>query len=815
MRPERQVVAVEHGDGEGRTEGFGIDQEDLGKILGILADQLYSNEYSAVLREYSCNGVDAHIEAGYVRKKAVPLVVKLPTMLEPSLVIKDVGAGLDEEGVFRVYIRVGKSLKTKSNKTIGTFGLGAKSGFAVSDSFTVMSKYRNEDGTGECLSFSMYNVRGGGKDAKLLGRRPLKEGEETGITVTIPVKSEDIGRFQQEAQKVFRYFEYPLDFQGTLDGDREKVRVVGEMTKDLWVLQEDEPSVLWMGHVAYPFDDLLLEKLPERIAETVKTMSVMARCKIGEVSPHPSRERLNATMLTLGAVSRKFKNLDVIIQEYIKASVNSAEMKKLPSKARRARLRQRFSGLGNMLLPSVDGFPLRGRVSVPKAECLEFQTVEYKSRRKGSYDASGKWRTTERVVATYKSVATFSVKAKDTPDCFVIVDGERSQRVPLGREKDSYYATARYINVPDSFYKESLADQRVVFVRRSSTLPPKPGHSQGTPNPDAGKPLSMARVRHVVQRMYLDETPIRLLSSFPKKPDWLNITAEEHKAGNKKKYSKSRFVYAHSPGDVRAASAHWKAVEAPDGGRARIPDNEPYLRLRAFEAFGVGESLHGTLNRLRALLTAAHGEEATVTVYGIKWANKPNPLATSFREWARNQILGVTRDLPVLRDYLNLSHLWSHGFKRRFGGLDFIVAAAAFFDDDHLLSQLAAEITKARGLSKRDEDTKHIPMFRSLESVVFPVADTSHPLGMVRARARHRHGRMYKELYRRYPMAAMMIVGKVRGFQRETQVRAAVEYMKAMDLARGGEGFAGTSAVEPDASLSEPGDNESTTEDEA
>lgn len=102
--------------------------------MDILA-KLYTHPETAVVREYVANAVDAHIKANVT----VPVEVTLPTPDTPTLVVKDYGEGLDMHDILAIYGNFGVSDKRNSNDFIGGFGIGSKSGLAVSDKIYVES----------------------------------------------------------------------------------------------------------------------------------------------------------------------------------------------------------------------------------------------------------------------------------------------------------------------------------------------------------------------------------------------------------------------------------------------------------------------------------------------------------------------------------------------------------------------------------------------------------------------------------------------------------------------------------------------------
>lgn len=102
----------------------------------ILSDSLYKNKELAVLRELSCNALDAHVAAGI---SDVPIKITLPCELDPILLVEDKGEGMSKTKLEKLYTTYFESTKRDSDDDIGGFGLGSKSPFAVTDNFTVTS----------------------------------------------------------------------------------------------------------------------------------------------------------------------------------------------------------------------------------------------------------------------------------------------------------------------------------------------------------------------------------------------------------------------------------------------------------------------------------------------------------------------------------------------------------------------------------------------------------------------------------------------------------------------------------------------------
>ena len=111
-----------------------IDKSSAQLVMDMLA-KLYSKPHKAVLREYVSNAYDANVEAGTTK----PVEVHLPEKDEPWLSVRDYGKGLDYLGIVSVFVNFGTSTKRDSDNLIGGFGIGSKSGLAISDTINVTS----------------------------------------------------------------------------------------------------------------------------------------------------------------------------------------------------------------------------------------------------------------------------------------------------------------------------------------------------------------------------------------------------------------------------------------------------------------------------------------------------------------------------------------------------------------------------------------------------------------------------------------------------------------------------------------------------
>jgi hypothetical protein len=311
---DRQVSS----SGVAASGAFGISAKDSAHIMTILRDTLYSDKVLAVLREYSSNAWDAHRDVG---KHDLPIKITIPTSMNPVLVIRDYGPGLSQDDVFQVYTQYGSSTKRNSNSSVGMLGIGSKSGFAYSDSFSITSWHGGKK--------KMYVAV---LDASEEGVINLLHEEdcgvdETGVEVQMAVRPPDIMEFMSKARKLFQYFdprpEINLDLppapsrqtklkHGTLIEDR-----VGEDGNHQWVAV--------MGCVPYRINLDQVQKQNNGgvgVADYINRISGALYFDIGEVQISASREELKYSEMTKKALIQKFS---LVVDEFVEHTLDNID----------------------------------------------------------------------------------------------------------------------------------------------------------------------------------------------------------------------------------------------------------------------------------------------------------------------------------------------------------------------------------------------------------------------------------------------------------------------------------------------------------
>lgn len=330
-----------------------IDPEALGIVMDILS-KMYTNGPRAVLREYSCNGVDSHVEAGQVR----PIEVDLPTELQPSLTIRDFGTGLTEEQIISVFGTYGRSTKRDTNGQVGKFGIGSKSAFVLTNSFIVTGF---KDGVRTVVEFGLD--KDGVSTAYV--KRITETDEPNGVLISMGVP--DISRMVSEARIFFSTWE-----KGNVLVNGEEPEYVWDSAKalssDIWVKDGGEGNInVVMGQVAYPADRSLLrtvakhlegtESYPmaQSLAEWYESTDLFFKVPIGSVEIAPNREGLRDTDETVKVVADMISELVANVSRTVRQAVDSAPSKHAAAVA----LTREIEGLGAFRVKR-SSFPYKG-----------------------------------------------------------------------------------------------------------------------------------------------------------------------------------------------------------------------------------------------------------------------------------------------------------------------------------------------------------------------------------------------------------------------------------------------------------------------
>lgn len=184
-----------------KSLNFGIS--DVRLVVDILS-KLYAYPIRTLVQEYICNGRDAMREARTWGK--LPIEITVPNTLDPVFKVRDFGVGISPDRMENIFVNYGSSTKRNTNTQTGGFGIGAKSAFSYTDSFTVTSFYNGV----RYLYVAHLGDNGG---VNLVTQNNTNQ--PNGVEISIGVKPKDIAEFKEAVQRCVRFWSEPIKFNGS------------------------------------------------------------------------------------------------------------------------------------------------------------------------------------------------------------------------------------------------------------------------------------------------------------------------------------------------------------------------------------------------------------------------------------------------------------------------------------------------------------------------------------------------------------------------------------------------------------------------
>ncbi len=365
-----------HLDTNMKGQAFGMQL--TAKAFEAVTSNLYTRKPEAVARESICNADDAHKERdrmygtvvcgynnsvytnpniGAVRSrdpnrkwyatKSQGYEIHLPTDLEPYYSIQDFGVGLtvdqvlgkvqtddvgnvirDEDGhpvrSDGIYTTLFGSSKETSNDQIGAYGLGCKSPFSISDTFSLVIRKNGEQHT-----FIMYldNDRMPGvtwitKDDN--GEPdPIATTEKNGVYVEVPVQPSDYYELNHGVRKTL--FTFDSDFTivnstETIDKMSRKFPLGQTYIQMQQGTRHSPVHYAVSGGVAYPIDT---DQVSDDIREKLKLIrfNTYTIFGLGELNVPPSRETLTYDRFTKESLDYRLGQLGEGYKEYCRDAI--------------------------------------------------------------------------------------------------------------------------------------------------------------------------------------------------------------------------------------------------------------------------------------------------------------------------------------------------------------------------------------------------------------------------------------------------------------------------------------------------------------
>lgn len=300
----------------GNMEAHLFSIGDASIIFDILRSKMYSNPILAVCREISCNARDAHREVGTQDK---PIHINLPSALEPFYKIKDFGPGISPDRIENIFVRYGVSTKREDNLQTGAFGMGSKTPFAVTDTFTITTVYNNFK-----YSYACYIDET--KVGKLSLLSKSNTDESNGTEISIPIKASDFNLFRQYTEQACRHW----TVKPTIIGPAIEWQVIDPIIEGKgWAINSSNDSYnnrsvkLIIDGIEYPVDLEALRKYADlNLVDSAKG-NVIMYFNNGELSLSASREQIFLDKFTQDKIATRLAEITKEIKIKVDTKIDS------------------------------------------------------------------------------------------------------------------------------------------------------------------------------------------------------------------------------------------------------------------------------------------------------------------------------------------------------------------------------------------------------------------------------------------------------------------------------------------------------------
>lgn len=297
MRPAAtpSTLVVATGNTALATMTSRVDPEGARRMMEMLVN-LYADRRLAVVREYVSNAVDATRVAGSTEAVAITS----PTILEPNLIITDRGTGMSVEEVEATFLAFAASTKRDTNDLVGGLGVGAKSAWAITESFLIDTV---KDGRRTLV-----------RAARDLSHQVLLAGEPTdlptGTTISIPVEvGTDIDPWRRVIAEVSTAHDpgaVTVDGKAVTSIAAGPSRIGPVLCKRLRGGYGDNVMIRSGGTLFASVNEVT-----RMVQNHTKLTACVIELPIGSFDHTPSRESIVATDRTLAAVKAALAQFDV------------------------------------------------------------------------------------------------------------------------------------------------------------------------------------------------------------------------------------------------------------------------------------------------------------------------------------------------------------------------------------------------------------------------------------------------------------------------------------------------------------------------
>jgi Histidine kinase-, DNA gyrase B-, and HSP90-like ATPase len=292
---------------------------DVSVVIEILRNKLYRHKVRTLVQEYVSNARDAMREAGNTKDK---IEITLPTMFQPTFKVRDFGIGINPDRMYNVFIKYASSTKRDSNNQTVGFGIGAKSAWSYTESFTVVTYI---DGVQRTYVAHIGANNNGRLD--FLGESATDAAN--GTEIQIPVSPKDAHDFRRAAFRATYFWnenEKPVfknvskdDVVPYIQGDMIDNLEINNKLPDMIVPTWGRGLVLSIDGIPYFIEENMMDKIPslDKLSELVVGRLVL-HVKTGDIEVSASREEVSDSKHTIDSLEKIAKKMLTQVDAKIK-----------------------------------------------------------------------------------------------------------------------------------------------------------------------------------------------------------------------------------------------------------------------------------------------------------------------------------------------------------------------------------------------------------------------------------------------------------------------------------------------------------------
>lgn len=272
------------------------------KASRLIFGQIYPDIKKAIVRELFTNAWDSQKIANTLH---IPIDIHLPSTWEPYFSIRDYGVGMSPEVIDDVYSIIFESTKDQSNEEAGQWGMGSKSPWGYTDSFSLTSYI-----DGKYWYYELYIDSSG---EPLISLKSTGETTEpNGVEVSLGVREEDFDVFKEHVERFALGANTPVNVNRKRFINQKEIFLQG----DGWQFyKEDGPTQIRMGCVLYSLNENYLRSFSSISYDTLRLLKkpFVLDFAIGDFEVTGSREDI---IYTREAVDKIVEKVEKAAEEF-------------------------------------------------------------------------------------------------------------------------------------------------------------------------------------------------------------------------------------------------------------------------------------------------------------------------------------------------------------------------------------------------------------------------------------------------------------------------------------------------------------------